>query len=155
MKVTLLLLLSLISFRRIQIKVSLKYVVENKIVYYTRLFSHLNFDYFLDNEPIHILWISDRSKQKSRPSFSTQGLDKNISSFYKTSQNDEWLFGNNDSLSHKLLKNSSSPYLAKGHLSPDADFILATAQYTTYHYINIALQWYKVLLIRYTYIWTP
>lgn len=71
------------------------------------------------------------------------GLDKNISAFLKRPHRDEWGFGDNSSFFHKLIKDS--PYLARGHLSPDADFVLATAQFTTYYYINIALQWYKVI----------
>lgn len=39
---------------------------------------------------------------------------------------------------------SSSSYLARGHLSPDADFIFPSAQWSTYFYINTCPQFQSV-----------
>lgn len=98
---------------------------------------------FLFQLAVNYLIISDRSKQTYRPNFSTKGLHKNISAYMKRPRMDEFWFGVNNRSASMLIKNNS--YLSRGHLSPDADFVLATAQFTTYYYINIALQWYKVL----------
>uniref|UniRef100_A0A1B6LJ00 DNA/RNA non-specific endonuclease/pyrophosphatase/phosphodiesterase domain-containing protein n=1 Tax=Graphocephala atropunctata TaxID=36148 RepID=A0A1B6LJ00_9HEMI len=38
---------------------------------------------------------------------------------------------------------SSKSFLAKGHLSPDADFIYNSGQLLTYFYVNVAPQWQK------------
>lgn len=40
------------------------------------------------------------------------------------------------------MNNKSS--LARGHLSPDADFIFSSWQFTTYFYINVVPQWQAI-----------
>lgn len=42
----------------------------------------------------------------------------------------------------KYLTNNS--YLSRGHLAPDADFIFAPWQYTTYFYVNTNPQWQQI-----------
>lgn len=39
---------------------------------------------------------------------------------------------------------NTTSYLARGHLSPDADFVYVSASYTTYFFINTVPQWQAV-----------
>lgn len=54
------------------------------------------------------------------------------------------------SLALELLKTTDhlttkgQAYFAKGHLAPDADFVLEAEQDATYYYVNAAPQWQAV-----------
>lgn len=42
----------------------------------------------------------------------------------------------------KYINNTS--YLARGHLAPDADFLYAAWQFSTYYYVNVMPQWQSI-----------
>lgn len=87
--------------------------------------------------------ILDASKSNYRPNFSPDGLGEDIpaSIIYKQ------VF--QKATFSKLLKSSTlagryineNSFLSRSHLSPDADFLFAAFQYTTYYYINAIPQW--------------
>lgn len=44
-------------------------------------------------------------------------------------------------LANTIIDPSSQLYLARGHMSPDADFVIIPNQDATYYYINALPQW--------------
>ncbi|XP_066246799.1 uncharacterized protein [Euwallacea similis] len=113
--------------------ISICYILKNGNTLYTR---HV----------IHGREIKHASKTSYRPFFSTAGEMANITSSvaYKQAYQKS-IF--NSILGSSVLANryiNSKYFLAKGHLSPDADFLLATEQYSTYYYINVAPQWQNI-----------
>ncbi|CAH1119014.1 unnamed protein product [Phaedon cochleariae] len=83
------------------------------------------------------------SKTSERPTFSTSGLGPRISAnvaykkaFQKSTFNR--LLGSAQAAERYI---TSKSFLARGHLSPDADFLFASSQFTTYYYINTSPQW--------------
>ncbi|CAH0553240.1 unnamed protein product [Brassicogethes aeneus] len=90
--------------------------------------------------------IENASKTNLRPSFSTAGLGADTPAevvykqeFQKSTFNQ--LLGS-ARLAEQYINNKS--YLARGHLSPDADFLLSPWQYATYFYINTCPQWNSI-----------
>ncbi|XP_030758924.1 uncharacterized protein LOC115884470 [Sitophilus oryzae] len=81
-----------------------------------------------------------------RPDFSTDGLNVSIPaslSYKKVAQKSMFSKLLNSSIlaGHYINENS---FLARGHLTPQADFLLASSQYSTYFYINVAPQWQTI-----------
>ncbi|XP_066149550.1 uncharacterized protein [Euwallacea fornicatus] len=110
--------------------ISICYIPENGNTLYTR---HV----------IHGKEIKYASKTSYRPFFSTAGEMFNITSSvaYKQAYQKSTfssILGSSVLASRYINRKY---FLAKGHLSPDADFLLATEQYSTYYYINVAPQW--------------
>ncbi|XP_018564211.1 uncharacterized protein LOC108905712 [Anoplophora glabripennis] len=78
-----------------------------------------------------------------RPGFSTDGLGPGIAASLAYTQNFQKstfssLLGSARFASYYINRNS---YLARGHLSPIADFLLATSKRTTFYLINTTPQW--------------
>lgn len=94
---------------------------------------------------IHGKTIKNAMKASSRPStFKTTELPSNISaasSFTKAKQLERFtqLFGND-----KAEEYLNITYLARGHLSPDADMIFFSWQWATYYYINVIPQFQSI-----------
>ncbi|KAL1517150.1 hypothetical protein ABEB36_000953 [Hypothenemus hampei] len=97
----------------------------------------------------HILYgkeIKYRSKTKYRPDFSSSGQNDQITASLSYNQTFQKLVFNrilkSSLLARKFINDKS--FLARGHLSPDADFLLAPTQFSTYFYINTAPQWQRI-----------
>ncbi|XP_045101824.1 uncharacterized protein LOC123498614 isoform X3 [Portunus trituberculatus] len=94
---------------------------------------------------IHGASIAAKDIDSSRPSFktSTGFFSVSMSSVY--SQNSQLelmikLLGDED-LAHQIIDTHKQLYFAKGHMSPDADFVIMANQDATYYYINAVPQW--------------
>ncbi|XP_046402161.1 uncharacterized protein LOC124168092 [Ischnura elegans] len=72
------------------------------------------------------------------------GMSPSIATSYSKEKQKETLtlsLGSRERAEHYIGGWGPSSYLAKGHLSPDADFALQSQQDATYHFINVAPQW--------------
>lgn len=88
----------------------------------------------------------DASKTNRRPSFNAAGLTKDVPAdvVYKQAYQ--------KSRFNQLLKSAKiaskyitdKEYLVRGHLAPDADFLLSSSQFSTYFYLNVAPQWTSI-----------
>ncbi|KAF2895398.1 hypothetical protein ILUMI_10778 [Ignelater luminosus] len=97
----------------------------------------------------HVLYgeaIKYASSQKYRPSFQENGVIGNLTanSAYKQTNQKKVLVQllGSESLANKYLNKTS--FLTRGHLAPDADFLFAGLQFTTYFFINTCPQWEAV-----------
>lgn len=91
-----------------------------------------------------IFHVLDASKTSYRPPFSPDGIQDAVSVAYKRSyakSKFNQLF-NSSKEAQKYINNHS--FLSRGHLAPDADFILAPLQYSTYYYLNAVPQWQSI-----------
>jgi hypothetical protein len=96
----------------------------------------------------HFLYGQDikyASKSSYRPSFRSEGSAvQHVAVAYK--QKFQKVILNNllksKTLADKYLNESF--YFDRGHLSPDADFLFASTQYTSYYYINVSPQWHVI-----------
>jgi hypothetical protein len=91
------------------------------------------------------LLFADASKSSYRPSFRSEGSAvQHVAVAYK--QKFQKVILNNllksKTLADKYLNESF--YFDRGHLSPDADFLFASTQYTSYYYINVSPQWHVI-----------
>ncbi|CAG9766898.1 unnamed protein product [Ceutorhynchus assimilis] len=95
---------------------------------------------------LHGREIKFASKNKYRPGFSTAGENENITASLVYKQTYQKSTFSSILGSSRLANNyiNTKSYLARGHLSPDADFLLATAQFSTYYYVNAAPQWQSI-----------
>ncbi|KAK8377742.1 hypothetical protein O3P69_014003 [Scylla paramamosain] len=94
---------------------------------------------------IHGANIAAKDIDSSRPSFksSTGFFSVSMSTVYSQSSQLELmikLLGDED-LAHQIINTHKQFYFAKGHMSPDADFVLMANQDATYYYINALPQW--------------
>ncbi|KAK8378181.1 hypothetical protein O3P69_018863 [Scylla paramamosain] len=93
---------------------------------------------------IHGANIGAKDKDSSRPSFKTSSGFFNVSMSNVYTQNSQLellktLLGS-ETLANTMF-DTSKYYFAKGHLSPDADFVTTVEQDATYYYINAVPQW--------------
>lgn len=92
---------------------------------------------------IHGRYIDAKVVETSRPSFKSRQM-------FSVSLNRSYRKVAQTALGTKLLGRShpitgrGENYLAKGHLAPDADFVLEAEQDATYYYINAVPQWQAV-----------
>ncbi|XP_050293386.1 uncharacterized protein LOC126733940 [Anthonomus grandis grandis] len=95
---------------------------------------------------LHGKEIKYASKSSYRPGFSTAGLDSSIPASVAYKQTfQKATFSSilkSSELSNHFVTNKS--YLSRGHLSPDADFLQAPTQFSTYYYLNTAPQWQNI-----------
>uniref|UniRef100_U5ET74 Putative deoxyribonuclease i n=1 Tax=Corethrella appendiculata TaxID=1370023 RepID=U5ET74_9DIPT len=84
--------------------------------------------------------------ESNRPTFKVNGVPSSVSpanSYMQTNQKLRFTtLLDNSSLADFYLNRTS--YLARGHLSPDADMIYRSSQFSTYFYLNVAPQWQNV-----------
>lgn len=95
---------------------------------------------------IHGEDIEYKSKFNERPPFSVDGLPADVSAnlaYKKAYQKSKFSSLLGSSRQAELYINKKS-FLARGHLSPDADFLFASSQLTTYFYINTCPQWQSI-----------
>ncbi|XP_050726227.1 uncharacterized protein LOC127003499 [Eriocheir sinensis] len=92
---------------------------------------------------IHGRSIDAKVIEPSRPSFKTNRM-------FSVSLSRSYSKRMQKSLAQELLKTTQhlttqgQEYFAKGHLAPDADFVLEAEQDATYYYVNVAPQWQAV-----------
>lgn len=93
--------------------------------------------------PYSLRYIDAKVIEPSRPTFKTNRMfSVSLRRVYSKRQQ--------KSLAQTLLKTTQhlttngQEYLAKGHLAPDADFVLKAEQDATYYYVNVAPQWQAV-----------
>ncbi|XP_026474343.1 uncharacterized protein LOC113378043 [Ctenocephalides felis] len=91
--------------------------------------------------------VIDSEKESYRPSFKSTGTPKHVSpaEAYKQETQKEIfaeLLGSSQ-LAEKYFEGANA-FLARGHMSPDADFTFAIWQYATYFYVNVCPQWQAV-----------
>ncbi|XP_023311406.1 uncharacterized protein LOC108905688 [Anoplophora glabripennis] len=82
------------------------------------------------------------AKGQDRPNFSKEGLGSNISEESYTRKSQKFTFDSllgSEELASYYLNNKS--YLARGHLSPNADFLLMNYRRATFYLINATPQW--------------
>ncbi|XP_044258702.1 uncharacterized protein LOC123007458 [Tribolium madens] len=84
------------------------------------------------------------SKSNYRPAFSPEASGVAVSVAYRqTFQKATFNKLMKSALKAQEYINDNS-FLSRGHLSPDADFLYAATQYTSYYYINAAPQWQAI-----------
>nr|WBG54456.1 duplex-specific nuclease [Austinograea rodriguezensis] len=93
---------------------------------------------------LHGANIEGKDSDSSRPAFKTSRGFFNVSMSKLYTQNSQFellktLLGDEE-LANTMF-DTSKYYFAKGHLSPDADFVTLTEQDATYYYINAVPQW--------------
>ncbi|KAJ6648590.1 hypothetical protein Bhyg_03820 [Pseudolycoriella hygida] len=107
-----------------------------------------------ENETLSPLWsnhiingkfINFNVKERSRREFKATGFPSDASpseAYKKTVQINHFkeLIG----IKQTVTYFSSTSYLARGHLTPDADFVFPSAQWSTYFYINASPQFQSV-----------
>ncbi|XP_031333972.1 uncharacterized protein LOC116163985 [Photinus pyralis] len=86
------------------------------------------------------------SQQSFRPPFSEVGLpyDLKANELYKQKNQKQVLAVLLGSAPAANQYYTSSQFLARGHLAPDADFVYAPLQFATYFYVNICPQWQSI-----------
>uniref|UniRef100_A0A182SQL2 DNA/RNA non-specific endonuclease domain-containing protein n=1 Tax=Anopheles maculatus TaxID=74869 RepID=A0A182SQL2_9DIPT len=90
--------------------------------------------------------IADSIVESYRPSFKVTGVPTSVlvdSSYTIKSQQTRLTELLGSSTQAAKFVNTGS-YLARGHMTPDADGIFRTWQWDTYFYVNVAPQWQKV-----------
>ncbi|KAK9885059.1 hypothetical protein WA026_009282 [Henosepilachna vigintioctopunctata] len=97
----------------------------------------------------HTLYGSEmeyRSKESYRPGFSTAGLAPGVAANVAYKQATQKTVLNKLLGSAKLAEQyiNRKSFLARGHLSPDADFLFASWQFATFFYVNTVPQWQAV-----------
>ncbi|XP_057654699.1 uncharacterized protein LOC130892963 [Diorhabda carinulata] len=95
---------------------------------------------------VHGEEIANKSDFKERLPFSVDGLPADVPAnvaYKKAYQKSKFssLLGSSRQAERFVNKKS---FLARGHLSPDADFLFASSQLTTYFYINTCPQWQSI-----------
>ncbi|CAG9857995.1 unnamed protein product [Phyllotreta striolata] len=95
---------------------------------------------------IHGEEVAYTSKFRERPGFSTAGLPKGVSAnvaYKRAYQKSTFssLLGSSGLAERYINKKS---FLSRGHLAPDADFLFASSQLTSYFYINTCPQWQSI-----------
>lgn len=92
---------------------------------------------------IHGRFIDAKVVEPSRPSFkSNRMFSVSLNRQYKKAKQRE--LASQYLRSMDELSGKGQHYLAKGHLAPDADFVLEAEQDATYYYINVVPQWQAV-----------
>ena len=87
------------------------------------------------------------SMHHDRPTFNTKGLsheNKAVSLVYHKAAQKVRI---SSILSSSILANeyiTNKTFLARGHLTPDADFPFVSWQYTTYFFLNVCPQWQSI-----------
>uniref|UniRef100_A0A182JT78 DNA/RNA non-specific endonuclease domain-containing protein n=1 Tax=Anopheles christyi TaxID=43041 RepID=A0A182JT78_9DIPT len=97
----------------------------------------------------HVIYgdsIADSIVESYRPSFKVSGVPSSVlvdTSYTIKSQQTRLadLLGSSAQAAKYV---NSTNYLARGHMTPDADGIFRTWQWDTYFYVNVAPQWQKV-----------
>jgi len=95
----------------------------------------------------HTVWdeVSASDHGNNRPSFSTDGLfDFDVNNYYKMATQKETIAGlvGSEQLADKYVQDqSTSIFLARGHLAPNSDFIFYSWMDSSFHFINVAPQW--------------
>ncbi|XP_050722591.1 uncharacterized protein LOC127001660 isoform X1 [Eriocheir sinensis] len=94
---------------------------------------------------LHGASIAAKDIETSRPSFksSTGFFSVSMSTVYTQASQLELmisLLGDED-LANTIIDPDSQLYFARGHMSPDADFVIVPNQDATYYYINAVPQW--------------
>lgn len=95
---------------------------------------------------IYFIDILDAKKESSRPSFKSPGLGPGVTAdtaYKQITQKQTFtdILGS-ESLASDYINPSS--YLARGHLSPDGDFVYVSSSFSSYFYINTVPQWQAV-----------
>lgn len=95
---------------------------------------------------IHGEEVAYTSRFKERPSFSVDGLPKDISAnvAYKQAYQKSTFSSLLGSSGEASVYINSKSFLSRGHLSPDADFLFASSQLTSYFYVNTCPQWQNI-----------
>ncbi|KAF5275720.1 hypothetical protein FQR65_LT16584 [Abscondita terminalis] len=97
------------------------------------------------NHTIYGQAIPALSRQSFRPPFSEEATPYNLQvNYLYTQKSEKERFGTllrSKSLSEQYF--GKNQFLSRGHLSPDADFIFAPMQFTTYFFVNVNPHWAK------------
>lgn len=92
-----------------------------------------------------VSYVSVNVKESGRREFKTTGLPSNArpsDAYKKATQINH--FNDLIGTAQTQVYFASSSYLARGHLTPDADFVFPSAQWSTYFYINTCPQFQSV-----------
>jgi len=95
----------------------------------------------------HTIWdeVSASDHGNNRPSFSSdQFFDYDVNYYYKMATQKETiaeLVGSQELADKYVQDQSTSIFLARGHLAPNADFIFYSWMDSSFHFINVAPQW--------------
>lgn len=79
-----------------------------------------------------------------RPRFTDNGLHNFEVDRKYTRKNQQETFAKllkSKSLARRYVRNDNLYFLARGHLTPKADFLYGSEQVSSYHYVNVAPQW--------------
>lgn len=86
------------------------------------------------------------SAQSHRPPFSEEAIPYNLeaNNLYKQERQKQEIAARLGSTALVNKYYPKSQFLSRGHLSPDADFVYAPMQFTTYFFVNVNPQWQSI-----------